>query len=248
MIGTAISSVLDEKISSIGPATIKVETIIKVEGYDLFKTANHYTTELFPSSALQSGLTPLYKLISSRFEEVSLEEVIINATVVREVKSASIEGVRWQDQAVKPGDELRAVVIVKPWKKPLTFIPFTLKIPDDTPDGDLKIDVSAARNFLLIDQKRFPDKYKPESIKQLMKFYETVPDFRQIVLSYSYGGKGITLNGDKMRQLPLSLVSVADSTKGLEFGKVEDAVTEFVDTKWITTGMKNFSVQIEREN
>ena len=73
MIGTAISNVLSENLSSIGPATIKVETLIKVKDYKTFTTVNHYTTELFPSSALQSGLTPLYSLLASRFEEVSIE-------------------------------------------------------------------------------------------------------------------------------------------------------------------------------
>jgi len=51
--------------------------------------------------------------------------------------SASIEGIRWQEKTFKPGDELRAVVLLKPLREPITLLPFSFDLPNDLPDGKL---------------------------------------------------------------------------------------------------------------
>jgi len=248
MIGTTIGSVLSEKTSSISEAMIKVETKIKLKNYKTLKTVNHYTTELFPASALQSGLEPLYSLLSSRFEEIELEEVVVSLKIKQKIMSASIEGIRWQEKTFQPGDELRAVILVKPWKKPLQLVPFSLNLPKDLPDGKLKINIASARSHLIIDKKRDPDKYKPENVTELMSFYEKLPDFRNIIVSFTYGGKGTSLRGRQLKQLPLSIMSIADNANGLTFGKLKDSIEEQIMTKWVTRGKESFSIKIVLKN
>jgi len=94
MIGTAIESVLSERMSTFSEAMIKVSSKIKFKNHKPLETINFYTTDLYPSFALHLGLEPLFALLSSKFEELDLENVevtLAEASVIFRRKTKSNE-------------------------------------------------------------------------------------------------------------------------------------------------------------
>ena len=225
---------------------MKVKTTVKLKDYPPFTLENTFTTTIFPAMALSSGLTPVFALLNNSFEKVKLEKVDVEVDVEDEVRSCKIEGVRWLKDQYEPGEKLRGALILRPHEKELTFETFEIKLPDDLPDGRLNITVASGREHMLIQQKRDPGYFRPKSIEQLGKVYEELPDFTDFVVSFSYGRAGASLAGTAMPQLPASMLTLVDGSRGVRFEKLIDDKTFSFDTSWVMEGKSSFTIEIKR--
>ena len=246
MVRAAIASTLGAETKQIGPATLTMKTTVKLKGYPPFTLDNTFTTTIFPAMALSSGLTPLFALLNNSFEKVVLERVDVEVDVEDEVRSCNIEGVRWLKDEYEPGEELRGVVILRPHEKELTYETFKIKLPDDLPDGRLTITVASGRDHLYVQQKRNPGYFKPNSVEQLGRVYAELPDFTDFVVSFSYGRAGASLAGTAMPQLPPSMLTLVDGSRGVRFEKLEDDKYFSFDTAWVMEGKAQFTIEIKR--
>jgi ribosomal protein S28E/S33 len=67
----------------------------------------------------------------------------------------------------RPGDIVEGTVTVRPFRQEDTKLPFSLKLPDDLPEGQYALSASDAMHSMTNLQGRMPHRFSPRSVQEL---------------------------------------------------------------------------------
>lgn len=193
-----------------GDATVYARALIELDGHPPVERENVYSGSAALFEGARGLVAPVSVLIQNRFEQVRIERVQIEIEVEERRRTASIEEVRVDRTRLRPGEHVRAKVLLRPYLDEPFEQEVALRIPPDLADRELILVVGDARSALMLEQNRAPGRYAPGDLRHLLQLlaYEERND--ELIMALMSPDRGLTVQAQELPSLPLSMLTVLD--------------------------------------
>jgi len=213
----ALASSFGQVASSSGPFSAKVRYDIELDGFPVIHNEDFVSgLSGFPPLASLGLFKDLTMLLTNQFEELSIKDISMEVEVQEAVESAQITGARIRKQTLRPGEDIELKVIMKPYMKDSIERRFVLTIPEQFPEGQAFVQISAAPETAFFEMLRSPFSLQATSIKKLIELVDRDYPGNRLDIRVMVTDPGIVINGQEMAALPSSVFSVMSQTIGRE--------------------------------
>jgi len=244
-----ILSLIDAVDKSSGDSTANVHTVISLKGQPDIVKDDFFSSSSGAVSAPVQSLYPLYSIIGNPFEKVEVEKIAVDISIEDKRNTAQIEGVRINKSHYKPGDEIQMFISLRPYLEPPIIQKATVTIPEDMPDGMAVLLVSSVSANESWQQNRAPLNFQPTNIQQLIKLLQRGESRNNIIIEIFVPKIGMTVQGEEMPELPLSIMSVMNHTTqaGMDgFTRGATLLREKLPTEYFISGGATLRLIIDR--
>jgi hypothetical protein len=187
-------------------------------------------------------------LVSHPFEQVRIKSVECETKLSAGRISAEIESVQLDSETYSPGETLKALVFVKPYKGVRQRVPVQLKLPDDLAEGTYSAlvceDLLNAR-YTLRDS---PTLSNPMSTEQLFQALAVQTNVKRtcVTLRVGVNDVGVALDGHELADLPPSMVEMLTNSRRTGVQPVIGALVARQPTEWVIQGAQNVKFAVVR--
>jgi hypothetical protein len=191
-------SAIDATEPSAEPATVEVITSIKIKGWDTVKFRR-----LVSGSAVNAGCGSVNNIFvpiwDNPYVVIGVEDVSFEVRVLNEDKSVFIQNV-WLDKTeVRPGEEVRVHVSLRPDRKEPIHRELVFKIPDDMPEQDVDLTISGGRSI-------GPVLPMPRNLPEYITYLQSYYNESMLVAVLPYCSTDLRYKGKSLSRLPNSIL------------------------------------------
>ena len=245
---TVANSILaTERLS--GTSSLRVVADIIIDTLSPITLENFFSGDMAWLKAATNVAAPVALLMDNPFEEVNIREINLTIWSEEELRAAIIDAIHIDKLTAKPGDSVELSITVKPYQEPLMSKKVVLKIPDDAPNGMVKVIAADAKTIKALEKARAPYNYKLETLDQFVELIRAGKRNNEIVALLYRTAHGITVEGEELPSLPTSILSVMASgkvkgdsgpTKGIVLSE------ECLPTEYFISGSQTLNLRIDR--
>ena len=194
-------------------------------------------------------LTPMLDLLVNPYAKVKIESIDFDIKLEDRRKTAVILKSRLDKNVYRPGEEVVITYTIRPYLEQPEILTGKIKIPKDTPDGIVLLRAMSSSSYQSWKRSRAPGSSRPTNINQLVKLLNDGEPNTNLILELSVPQPGLTVQGEEFPNLPLSVMSVMNTSlrrgeSGFTFGTVVH--TDKVETDYIITGSTSMPVAVNR--
>ena len=198
--------------------TIEYDGTVRISGHpdvrfkDRFTSSDYSLLSPVPFEAASQIGGLFNRLFNNGFETPKITGVEISFRVREERRSATIEELRVEREEVRPGEEINVYAFLRPYRGDLVLKTFRLKIPERVTRGDqLTVAVSDAAALRMKERRLAPT--NPGSLDRLIEVLNRDRTGDRVYCHLSQTGAGYFINDQLFPSLPLSVMSVIDSSR-----------------------------------
>jgi len=245
---TALDTILSAG-KSMGDYTIKTHSEINLKGYPVISKDNVFSG-LYPDIAAAEFATPLYTLMQNRFEEVDVENILLEVSFEDRRTNALIDDVQINKAQIKPGDPLNIKVSITPYMQDTIVKEIEIIIPKDAPEGRSFLRISDAISSDSWERARAPMKSRITDMPHLIRQIQEGESNNDIIVELFTPKAGVTIRGEELPALPLTAFSVISSSKqvgGSGFTQGTTFLKQRVHTDYVISGSAMLPLIIDRD-
>ena len=220
------------------------------------------TNTFFDASAIDQSATgdldSLMRLLSSNpFYPLSVKSVKMDVTIQDRHDTAEIDHLFLKQSKFAPGDTVDVGVVLKPYKRPLYTRLVQIKIPQNTADGTLTLNVQGGGSAgggvtsllggLLQIQSSQPVG-NAVNVAQLVKKFEDKPQNNQLVTKLLLPTSALSIKGETLTDLPPNLAAAMQSSRTTGLKTERDEVKETQTLPYIISGSQSLSITVRRRD
>ncbi len=235
--------------------TVNVMAKIKLEDHPELDNNEVVVNNIFSSSGSpgfnvsQTILSPMLDLLVNPYAKVKIESIDFDIKLEDRRKTAVILKSRLDKNVYRPGEEVEITYTIRPYLEQTETLSVKIKIPKDTPDGIVLLRAMSANSYQSWKRSRAPGSSRATNINQLVKLLNDGEPNTNLILELSVPQPGLTVQGEEFPNLPLSVMSVMNTTlrsgeNGFTFGTVVH--TDKVETDYIIVGTASMPVAVNR--
>lgn len=235
---------------SIGDQTLRVQSTISVRGQEDVNFENTISDQFSaPSLAALTASAPVNFLLNSGFEDVVMEKIDVDITVVERTREAFLEKV-WQDRVeVEPGEEIQLTVFLRQSDGETVVKKYPVKIPEEMGPGPLKIVIADGVSLEASDARANQGTFIPKDLGQLIRAINNLRKNDRLYIRLTRDRSGAVVGGEGMTDLPPSLLALYGSGKTMgdtrPVSKVVYAEHELPATDFVIQGEREITVQVQ---
>jgi hypothetical protein len=251
--GAAITQVHGQPGDSV--ATVTMDADIEQIGH-VHRVNSFYDAVSVDQSAV-ADVDGLMRLLSSNpFYPLQLKSMKLAVTIQNRHDTAEIDHIFLHQGRYAPGDTIHVGVVLKPYKRDMITRDIAVKIPANTPNGVLTLNVKGGGSDsggggLSLGGLIFMQPQQPEeptaNIGQLVKQFIDKPSNDQIIARLTLPTNAINVNGEKLTSLPPTLASAMLTTHTSGLSIARDEVKEIQTTPYIVSGSQSLSLIVQRK-
>ncbi len=231
-----------------GDYTANVHTVIGLRDYPDIKKDYFYSSGGGPGSAANS-LSPLSSIIRNTYSKIDVDNISIDVSVEDKRNVAQIERVHISKNRYKPGDEVQIWITLRPYLEEPIVQKASITIPKDTPNGLVTLMVSSVPYNESWQRSRAPLNFRPRNARQLLRLLQRGETNNHIILELYIPKKGMTVRGQELPALPLSMLSVMSApTQTGESGLTRGTTLrqKKIPMKYLISGSSRLRLTIDR--
>ena len=244
-----IMSLIGAVDKSFGDSTANIHTVISLKDQPDIIKDDFFSSSGGAAFAPYQSLSPLYSIINNPFHKVEVKNIAVDISIEDKRNTAQIEGLRINKKRYKPGDEIQMFITLRPYLEQPIIQKATVTIPKDMPDGIATILVSNVSANESWQKNRAPLNFRPKNIQQLIKLLQRGESRNNIIIEIYVPKIGMTVQGEEMPELPLSMLSVMTHTTQTGTGGFTRGTTllrEILPTKYFISGGATLRIIIDR--
>ncbi len=232
-----------------GEGTVRVTVDLDLDGYDNLHMDNLYSSFGFIDQAATDVSLPMQVLANSNLGEIHLNRVDVGVEFSEGLRSARIEELELEKKLWRPGEMLRGSFTLRRYRGGMESFPIEIPLPDDLPDGKLKLRLCDAPSSEGWDDKRAPNRLRAVSVNDLVRLLGEMRSNDKVYCQLFDESTGATIRGKALPRLPGSVLSVLaeplhDDDGAYRKGHVVAAVEYPFD--FVVSGCKSLPVTIDR--
>lgn len=223
--------------------TAELEAKIDVQGLPPIVLKDMYSGPSYSGGRAPQGLysqvTNVISILNSNpLKPVHIKSVECHTQILPGRRTADIEAVELDSSTYEPGDTLKVMLFVRPYRGARQRMPLTLKLPADLPEGTYTAticdDLANARAELRDD----PTLGSPQSIEQIFKALGVVTSARRtnLVVRVPLPAAGVAMSGKSLPSLPPSMVQILSNSHRSGAQPVAGALVARQPTEWVFQG------------
>ncbi len=198
---------------TIGDQTLRVRCVISIKDQPEVRFENSVADPANGTvSAALAAAAPVNFLLGSGFDDLHLERVDVDVSVVEQTRTAELDKV-WIDKVeVLPGQEVKLSVFLRKPNGETLVESYPLKIPEEISPGPLEIVVG---DGMSINRAEADDEgsFIPENINQLIRAINNLKKNDRLYIRLSRSGAGVVVGGEGLPDLPPSMLELYRSSR-----------------------------------
>jgi hypothetical protein len=231
-----------------GAVTVRLleGSTIRTRGNPDVELENVYAGATAPFHATATSAFLLYLLLNNDLTPPRIEGVNLLLDYDEEPRSARLRRVTLDRYRVRPGDELLATVVLSPFRGPEQVVTRAVRIPPETPEGPLTLQVGSG---LLAGRADYGDSPPvPTELSQLIQLINRVPRNDRVYLIALRDDNGVFLDGARLPNLPPSVATVLSRPRSRgNFSSVaqRSVLEEAIPVPHHVDGMARLQIDVE---
>ena len=195
-------------------STMKVKSEVYLKKHPPLVREDIFSGFTTPSLLASSFASPLEELAKNPFEKVEFEKIFLKIEVEKGLRTARIKRVRVDKEKVKPGEEVKVSIFLKPYGRETVIKERKILIPSSTPSGKVNLHIADARADAQWERKVYaPSKFTPKNLFQMLELLKEEKKNSDIILTVTIPQSGLVIEGKELLSPPSSLLSVLTNSK-----------------------------------
>lgn len=205
----ALIDALESVLRVVRDSSIDYRLVIHLEGWPALQIEDSITSRSGVVLRFTSSVASMVDLLMRNpFEPVQIQKIEASVTVNDRYDDKQIDSITVNRRRVNPGQEIQLVAAVRNYQGGIEEYSLPLIIPETTPPGPLKLQVSDAIGYLVSEQQRNPDRFRPRDLPHLLDLLGQ--DYRadELFVRLSSEQQGASASGQELPALPASVLRV----------------------------------------
>jgi len=252
--GAVIEQIHGQPGDSMATVTLDVDA----EEIGHIKRTNTFYDASAISQSATGDLDSLMRLLSSNpFYPLAVKGVKMSVTIQNRHDTAEIDHLFLTQSKFAPGDTVDVGVVLKPYKRPLYTRMVPIKIPQNTADGTLTLNVQGGgtagggiTSLLggLLQIRSSEPVGSAVNVAQLVKKFNDKPRNNQLVTRLLLPTSALSIKGEKLTDLPPNLAAAMQSSRTTGLKTERDEVKETETLPYVTSGSQSLSITVRRRD
>ena len=227
---------------------------IEIEGHEPLVMDDWFAGPMFAGDrAPQMLYAPLALMLQqlggNSFETLRFKSVTCTTEVQPGRRTADIEASELESDTLAPGDTLKAIVTLRPFKGAKQRVALELKLPADLPDGNYTALIGDDLNNARMELRDNPQLAVPQNIDRVFEGLRLQLNAKRtnLVLRVPInGGTGIAAGGKTLPNLPPSMVQILSSSKRTNTQTMYSALIARAETSYVIQGADTLRFQVTK--
>jgi hypothetical protein len=217
LIGSAVVNSISEALNDVGFATLRYDLTYHMNGgATTLRKGNALLTQSPVAGVGEQVTQSLQLLLSDHLKPTTLDSASISVRAAAGLEAARISEVRLRPSMAAPGDSVEVEVTLRRGASGSETRRVRLRVPPQTPEGELTVRVCDGEETDRWDRERAPERYKPETFDEVVKLMEEERRLDHLYVQLYRAGGGASVRGGEISQAPPSVLGVlgADRKSG----------------------------------
>lgn len=256
LVSATVEAAIADLHSNPGPVMARVRTAVDADELGTIVRNNTVFDSRSIETAATADLDELLNILTGNpFYPLGIRSADVKVEIEPGHLTAQIERVFVKEGKFHPGDTVDVGVVLKPYKKdPVTRV-LHITIPRTVPSGRYILQVQGGSapggirigNIVLRTAPQpNPLEAPPTSVRQMVARYLDRQTNTQVVAHLLLPTFSVSVDGQKLTNLPPSMDALMRSTKSSGLYVDRDEVRDVASTDWVVTGMQTLALNIER--
>jgi hypothetical protein len=202
-----------------------------------------------PQAIFNHVATVLNQLTFNNFAQVRINRIDCITDIEAGRRTAEIDAVELDSEVLAPGETLKGVVFLRPYKGARQRVPVTLALPVDMPEGNYTATVGdglAAARQDIRDNPNLANPLKVESLFAAVKVM-TSAQRTDLVVRVPLGGTGVALEGATLPNLPPSMVQILGNSRRTGAQTLNGALVSRRAVDWVVQGSDTIRFTVAKQ-
>jgi len=230
------------KVETDGAGTIVRDNVV----FDAFK---------IDEACVRDVLEIMDTLRSNSFRQVPVKSMEVEVKLEERQPTATVDRVFVGQDKFEPGDEAEVGIVLRPYRRDPIVLKTKIRIPESATNGraTLLVQGGATRVNLspllsgtssLLATASPPD----ASLQQVIKRFTDRETGNQLVVYCVFPTAAVNVNGERLSQLPSTLVDVMRSSRSTGFRIERDYVKKLQDTEYVVQGLQMLELTVQKQD
>jgi len=258
LLSSLIMSVLTSAIDAEGDLpeelTAQVRADVKLKGHETITLNDTFSgpryTGPLGAAALFSPVASIANILAKNpMAPVRIEAIDCDIEIEQGRKVAAIEMVQLRSNTVEPGADLKASVVLKPFKGERETVELALSIPDDFPEGNHEVvfsDLASSVKRLLRNDPGLAEPRDLEGVLNSLRI-QTEPKRTAIYMHVPSPGQGLAVAGETLPNLPGSVRAAFASKRRTPATVVRTDLIQTAATPWVIEGTQTLRFTVAKD-
>jgi hypothetical protein len=192
--------------------TIYMDTTITVDGHDPVQLSDAAGAADGAFAIAINQLMLYDSLLANPVEVPNVKSLVFHARLARGWKSSTLESLDMDEDAVKPGASLHAVIGLRNYRGASSTISVTVPVPADLRTTQLELFVGDADAAAEMDD---PPRVPPQTLDQVLDRLRLRRSHQNICVKLLQDAQGVSVEGENLPDLPPSVAAQFNSPNGV---------------------------------
>ncbi|UCD27367.1 MAG: hypothetical protein JSV03_09565 [Planctomycetota bacterium] len=195
-------------------------------------------------------MMPILSMLDAPFARARMVRARVEVTVQEGARSAKMDQVTLPKTIYKPGEAVTAHVRWFHYRqKPVyTYAKYSLRLPDDLPDGEYELSIGSATSHLMALRSEKPHLFYAENLPQVLEALNRIGSFAEnkVYMRLKLPVSGLAIKHTEMPELPSFQRQILSESKRLDVRKFTEALVVTHDTDYAVSGAHSFKLEVKR--
>lgn len=191
----------------------------------------------------------LQQLNNNSFETLRFKSVECSTEIQPGRRSADIDAAELESDTLAPGDTLKAIVTLRPFKGTKQRITLELKLPADLPEGNYSALIGDDLNNARMELRDNPQLGNPQTLEHVfanLRLQLAAKRTNLVLRVPISGGAGVAIGGKTLPNLPPSMVQILSSSKRSNTQTLYTALVTRASTDYVIQGTDTLRFQVTK--
>jgi hypothetical protein len=208
-----------------------------------------YTGPLGPSLLFSPLSSIVNILVRNPIAPVRIESIECDVEIEPGRKMAVLESVRVESETIEPGQDVKALVTLKPHKGERETLEIKIPIPRDFPEGPCELVVSDSTNAIRRQFRNDPSILDPHDLSGLLKAIRLQTDAKRTSVYFQIPSpeRGLTIKGQALPNLPGSVRAAFASKRETPKPAIRNDIVGVLPVNWVVEGMQTLRFTVAKD-
>jgi len=212
LVGMALTESLVAAGRYEGEAAVQFRYSTELDDGTTFTKEDYFVDSLGGGTAGIAVMAELGMLTTNPYKRVAPRQIDFSATIHPRYPEAQLLAISADKPLYQPGERVRLVIELQPYRMSVTREITELSLPDDLPDGDYDLVVCNSLMRQSLDAARNPAKGEIRDYPSLLERVRTSYPRNRIYVALLDRDTGSAVRGQELARLPSSVITTLESS------------------------------------
>lgn len=247
LVASAVVNSISEALNDAGFATIRYDVTFAMNGGKVrVKKGSALLTQAPVQGVGEEISQSLTVLLSEHLKPSVLDSVQVHVQSEVGLEASRITEVRVRPSTAAPGDSVQVEITMRHGGSATEVRRVGMRIPPQTPEGELTVRVCDGEESDRWEQTRAPDRFKAKTFDDVVRLLETERRLDRIYVQMYRVADGATARGGEISQAPPSFLGALDGANGGATGVTKGATLQeiSVDAGVVVRGCETAKIDV----